>query len=290
MLTEVADGVLVHTSALLANNTIVVEGGSGMVEGPPGVLVVDAGVTEAELTCLATDVVLRGTQVVAGFSTHPDWDHVLWHGALGAVPRYGTEQCAERTLGIRAQPGWRAHVAAALPEEIADDVPLDLVGLLTGLPEGTQTIPWGGPTVRVVHHPAHSPGHAALVVEEARVLVAGDMLSDVLVPMLDDLTGPADPLKGYLAGLDVLEALLPEVDVVVPGHGTPCTAADARTRLELDRQHVLALRDGRPFDDPRAGAGAQPGWEWVADLAAGQAESVARWQAERGARTVEGVA
>src|SRR6266508_4241187 len=32
--------------------------------------------------------------VVAGFSTHPHWDHLLWHARLGAAPRYGTARCA----------------------------------------------------------------------------------------------------------------------------------------------------------------------------------------------------
>jgi hypothetical protein len=32
--------------------------------------------------------------VVAGFATHPDWDHVLWDAALGDAPRFGTARCA----------------------------------------------------------------------------------------------------------------------------------------------------------------------------------------------------
>ncbi|OSC65097.1 hypothetical protein B5181_19360 [Streptomyces sp. 4F] len=36
-----------------------------------------------------------GQPVVAGFSTHSDWDHVLWHAELGEAPRYGTARCAD---------------------------------------------------------------------------------------------------------------------------------------------------------------------------------------------------
>jgi len=71
--------VFVHRSELLRNNTVV-------VEGDAGVLVVDAGVTGDELECLARDIRERGQTVGLGFSTHPDWDHVLWHGALGGAP------------------------------------------------------------------------------------------------------------------------------------------------------------------------------------------------------------
>jgi glyoxylase-like metal-dependent hydrolase (beta-lactamase superfamily II) len=72
MLTQVADGVLVHRSELLANNAVV-------VRGRAGVLVVDPGLTADEMACLATDLHELGQPVVAGFATHPDWDHVLWH-------------------------------------------------------------------------------------------------------------------------------------------------------------------------------------------------------------------
>ena len=47
-------------------------------------------------------------------------------------------------------------------------------------------------------------GHAALLIEERGVLVAGDMLSDVLIPLLD-LNDTADPIEDYLAALRLLE-------------------------------------------------------------------------------------
>jgi glyoxylase-like metal-dependent hydrolase (beta-lactamase superfamily II) len=96
MLRQVAEGVLVHQSALLRNNAAV-------VEGRDGVLVVDPGLTDAEMTCLADDLRELGRPVVAGFATHPDWDHVLWHPALGEAPRYGTPHCAEAMRELRAR-------------------------------------------------------------------------------------------------------------------------------------------------------------------------------------------
>ena len=53
MLTPVADGVAVHRSELLQNQTVVVQGRSG-------VLVVDPGITTAELACLAGDLRAAG--------------------------------------------------------------------------------------------------------------------------------------------------------------------------------------------------------------------------------------
>lgn len=274
MLTRVAEGVLVHRSELLRNTTVVVEGGSGA-------LVVDPGLTRDELGCLAQDVRALGRRVVAGFATHPDWDHVLWHPALGDVPRHGTPRCAAVLDALRSDPAWRERVAAGLPEEIADEVPLDLFGLVTALPAGVDEVPWDGPRVRVLEHPAHSPGHAALLVGERGVLVAGDMLSDVFVPMLDDPDGDTDPVEGYLAGLDVLEDAAGHAEVVVPGHGSVGTGDEVRARIARDRAYVVALREGRTPDDPRL-TSPEPGWEWVRDLHAGQAEAVARRRDGRG--------
>ena len=145
MLTQVADGVLVHQSELLQNNTVV-------VHGRAGALVIDPGITGDEMACLANDLRELGQPVVAGFSTHPDWDHVLWHAELGEAPRYGTARCAAFMQDLLSDADWKARVAEGLPPEIAEEIPLDLFGLITGLPAGTGAGPVGWPS---------SPDHRA---------------------------------------------------------------------------------------------------------------------------------
>ncbi|MEV0319851.1 MBL fold metallo-hydrolase [Streptomyces sp. NPDC050658] len=269
MLQQVAEGVLIHQSALLQNNTVVVRGGSG-------VLLVDAGITGDEMACLADDLREVGQPVAAGFSTHPDWDHVLWHAELGdAVPRYGTARCAAYMRDLLSNADWETRVAEGLPPEIADETPLDLFGRITGLPADTAEIPWDGPRVRIIEHPAHAPGHAALLIEERGVLVAGDMLSDVLVPMLDLDT--ADPVEDYLVGLRMLEGVADDVDVLVPGHGSVATGDEVRARVRQDRAYVHSLRDAHAApNDPRIGPSAKPGWEWVSDVDEGQRQGLAQ--------------
>ena len=261
MLTQVTEGVLVHQSELLQNNAVV-------VRGRAGVLLVDPGITGSEMGCLANDLREMGGPVAAGF----------WHAALGDAPRYGTARCAAVMRDLLSDADWNARVHEGLPPEIADEIPLDLFGLITGLPAETRQIPWDGSDVRIIEHPAHAQGHAALLIEERRVLVAGDMLSDVLVPMLD-IEGAADPIEDYLIGLRRLEDVADDVDVLVPGHGSVGGAAEVRARIELDRAYVHALRDGGSPDDPRIGPSAKPGWEWVSD--------VHNWQAQRLARRSE---
>jgi glyoxylase-like metal-dependent hydrolase (beta-lactamase superfamily II) len=267
LLSQVAEGVLIHQSELLRNNAVV-------VQGPAGALLIDPGLTDAEMSCLANDLHELGEPVVAGFATHPDWDHVLWHTTLGEAPRYGTARCAALMRDLRSEADWKARVVEGLPPEIAEEVPLDLFGIITALPVGTARIPWDGPEARVIEHPAHAQGHAALWIVERGVLVAGDMLSDVFIPMLDEFDGTNDPIEEYLVGLGLLESVAGNVEVVIPGHGSVGRGDQVRARMGLDRTYVEALRDGGAFDDPRIGPSAEPGWEWVADIHAGQLQSV----------------
>jgi glyoxylase-like metal-dependent hydrolase (beta-lactamase superfamily II) len=269
VLKQVAEGVLIHQSEFCQSNAVV-------VHGRAGVLLIDPGVLGGEMACLADDLSDAGQTVVAGFSTHPHWDHLLWDARLGAAPRHGTARCAASARDRLSDPGARARVAGQLiPPDIAGQVPLDLLGLITGLPAGTAQVPWDGPRVRIVEHQAHAPGHAALLIEERGVLVAGDMLSDVLIPMLD-LNATADPVGDYLAALRLLESVAGHVDVVVPGHGSDGGADQARARIDQDRAYVDALRDGHAVSDPRAGPSAKDGWDWVAGVHARQLQGLAR--------------
>jgi glyoxylase-like metal-dependent hydrolase (beta-lactamase superfamily II) len=268
VLRQVADGVLVHQSEFIQSNGVV-------VNGRAGALLIDPGVQDHELACLVDDLADLGQTVVAGFSTHPDWDHLLWHAGFGEPPRYGTDRCVAAVQAELSDPGAKAAIADHLAEtEIAGKVPLDLYGLITALPAAASEIPWDGPRVRIIEHRAHAPGHAALVIEDRRVLVAGDMLSDVLVPMLD-LDESADPIEDYRQALRLLESVADDVAVVVPGHGSVGGAGEVQARIKLDREYVLALRAGRDPVDPRLGPAVQPGWEWVGDVHHGQAQRVA---------------
>lgn len=267
MLSQVAEGVLVHQSEFVQSNAVVVQGRNG-------VLLIDPGVTGAEIECLAKDLREMDQPVVAGFSTHPDWDHLLWHPRLGSAPRYGTAVCAATIHHELDDPAAKTRIDEHLPPEIAGQVPLELLGQIDGLAEGATRFRWDGPEIRVLEHRAHAPGHAALLVEERGVLVAGDMLSDVLVPMLD-LDSLGDPIEDYLAALRLLDDVADDIDVVIPGHGSVGGVDQLRARLFQDRAYVHALRDAEVPDDPRIGSTARPGWEWVSDVHDGQAQRLA---------------
>jgi glyoxylase-like metal-dependent hydrolase (beta-lactamase superfamily II) len=255
VLRQVAAGVLVHESEFCQSNAVVVQGGAGA-------LLIDPGIYGSEMACLANDLSESGQTVVAGFSTHPHWDHVLWHTELGVAPRYGTARCAATIRDRLSGPDWTDRVARMVPPDIAEQISWDLFGLITGLPAETARIPWDGPQVRIIEHQAHARGHAALLIEERGVLVAGDMLSDVLIPMLD-LNDTADPIEDYLAALRLLEGVAGDVNMLVPGHGSAGGADQVRARIEQDRAYVQALRDAGVPSDPRVGPSATFGKRWL---------------------------
>jgi glyoxylase-like metal-dependent hydrolase (beta-lactamase superfamily II) len=232
VLDEVADGVWVRQSDWVASNAIVVRGDGGLV-------LVDPGIDGADLTELADDVDRLGLPVIAGFATHPHWDHLLWHPRFGDVPRYATAAAAQAAAAGRE----RGRQMAA---ESASGIPLDLLGLVTPLPED------GGPVPgELIAHQAHAVGHAAILLADRGVLLVGDLLSDILVPMFDQRA--ADPIGDYEAALDRLGEAATHVDVVVPGHGSVARGPEVAARFAVDRAYLDGLRRGEQPVDARGG-------------------------------------
>jgi Metallo-beta-lactamase superfamily len=113
VLRQVAEGVLIHESEFCQSNAIV-------VQGRAGALLIDPGVLGYEMAALANDLRELGQPVVTGFSTHPHWDHLLWHTRLGAAPRYGTARCAATVRDRLSDARWKARIAELIPPDIAD--------------------------------------------------------------------------------------------------------------------------------------------------------------------------
>src|SRR3954469_19041599 len=230
MLNEVADGIWVRQSEWVWSNTTVVRGDDGLV-------VVDPGIHGAELDQLADDLDRLGIPVVAGFSTHPHWDHLLWHPRFGDVPRYAMPAGA----AVAGQARARAQKMAA---ESASGTPLEPIALVTPLPADRGPVPG-----EIIEHQAHAIGHAAILLADRGVLLAGDMLSDVLIPLFDFRQD--DQVRAYEAALDRLGEAAGPVDVVVPGHGAVAEGPEVAARLAADHAYIDALRRGEEPVDPR---------------------------------------
>jgi glyoxylase-like metal-dependent hydrolase (beta-lactamase superfamily II) len=229
-LKQVADDVWVRQSEWVWTNSIAVRADDGLI-------LIDPGISGAELSELADDLERLGAPVLAGFSTHPHWDHLLWHSRFGDVPRYATAVGAE--LASQAQE--RAQQMAA---ESTEGVPLELVALTSALPAD------GGPVPgEIIEHQAHAVGHAAILLADRGVLLAGDMLSDVLIPLFDPRQD--DQLSAYETALERLDEVAGDVEVVVPGHGAVAEGPQVAARLAADRAYIDALRRGEAPVDAR---------------------------------------
>jgi glyoxylase-like metal-dependent hydrolase (beta-lactamase superfamily II) len=234
-LSEIADGVLVGTSELHMTTTTVVVGSGGRC------LVIDPAITPADLAVVAAELTALGLEPAVGWSTHPHWDHVLWSRELGEVPRFAAPRAAAAATAGRV----------GLADEAEQEVPgheLELIGRLTALEPDAARIPWDGPDAQVVVHDGHAPGHGAVFLPDSGVLVAGDMCSDIEIPLLDGES--ADPFGDYRHGLGAL-ASLPGVRVVVPGHGHVGDSQDFQRRVAADFGYLDAVEAGREPEDPR---------------------------------------
>ncbi len=230
-LVEVAAGVWVATSRRYATTSTV------LLDGIGGAVVIDPAWDPDELAAIPADLAALGVDCVGGLATHEHYDHVLWHPDLGEVPRWssaGTVAHLSQDREVRLAP---------LAEFLTPDL-IALAGRLEPLPDGS--LPWAGPAARVVVHDAHAPAHLALLIEEPGILVAGDMLSDVELPMpaQDDVT-----LETYLTGLERLADAVSAARVLIPGHGTPTSHPVAR--MNADRRYLDDLLAGRVSNDPR---------------------------------------
>lgn len=240
-LTEVTQDVLVATAQMYVTTSTVIRGRGG------GCLVIDPAVSPGELAGLSAGLAGLGLRPVAGFSTHPHWDHLLWSRELGEVPRYGSSLAVEVAAAERT----------GLIEGVQESAPghdLDLFARLTPLARPGRAIGWDGPEAMVITHQGHAPGHSAVFLPGDGILVAGDMCSDLEIPLLD--TDRPDPVGDYQAALDLFAAL--PVRQVIPGHGHVGDAPEFRSRIEADRRYLEALSRGSEPDDPRLAT------EWLA--------------------------
>jgi glyoxylase-like metal-dependent hydrolase (beta-lactamase superfamily II) len=231
---EVARGVWVATARQYTTTTTIVAGADG------GCLLVDPAVSVADLAALAGWLAARGLRPAAGWSTHPHWDHLLWSAALGDVPRYATP----RAVAVAARE------EAGLLKGVTDEAPghdLTLFARLTALTG--REIGWPGPRAVVLAHEAHAPGHGAVFLPDAGVLIAGDMCSDIEIPLpnLDS----ADPFGDYRAGLGLLAGAAGDVEVVVPGHGHVGDGPEFRRRVAADLAYLDAVAAGSDIPDER---------------------------------------
>jgi glyoxylase-like metal-dependent hydrolase (beta-lactamase superfamily II) len=203
-----------------------------------GVLI-DSPVLPGELAAMPGVVEQAGFAVSGLLATHGDWDHMLGRLAFPEASFGCAETTAER-LGRR--PGEPQRELRRFDEEhyLNRKRPLQL-GEVQRLPvPGRLAL---GRSGELELHPAtgHSPDGMAVLVPWANVLIAGDYVSPVEIPMLHD---EESSLVDYQDTLRRLRGLIERVETVIPGHGEPLSAAQARALIAQDEAYLEALAGG----------------------------------------------
>lgn len=240
--------VLVATSAVWQTTCTIVRGPvDGVAADAPHAaeaFVIDSPVLPSELEVLPSLLAQSGFPFTGLLATHGDWDHLLGRLAFGAEAPLGvSETTAARLTGETGEAQRRLR---QFDQEwyVRRPAPLAL-GQLQALPVPGH-LDVGDRTLELHPTGGHTADGMAVWIPWARVLVVGDHLSPVELPMLSE----GGSRTAYLATLERLRALVEQADHVVPGHGEVLDGVRAMAILREDVAYLqdwtlpIARRDG----------------------------------------------
>ncbi|NQF16903.1 MBL fold metallo-hydrolase [Brevibacillus sp. HB1.3] len=162
--------------------------------------------------------------------THGDWDHVV---GVGKFP--------DATVIAQKEILTDGRIEAKLNKAKKFDGSYYVVrSYEVGMPKFTKLVEdaqeWE--EVFFLPVPGHTPDQMATLFREQKLLVVGDMLSNLEFPFIDDSSA-------YLDSLEKIERLVlqGEVEEIIPGHGVPAKGREEILhRIERDRQYLLDAR------------------------------------------------
>jgi glyoxylase-like metal-dependent hydrolase (beta-lactamase superfamily II) len=222
--------VLVFTSQFWQTTCTAVRSGE---EG----FLIDSPVYPDELDALPGVLEQAGFPVSGLLATHGDWDHLLGRLAFPDASFGCAQSTAER---LRAELGEAQRELRTFDEQhyVERPRPLALGGIQELPVPGHLSL---GEQHELELHPTggHTLDGMALWIPWASVLVCGDYLSPVEIPMISDGGSAA----AYLATLERLKPLVARAGAVVPGHGHPGGSEEALRLLDQDTDYLVALQE-----------------------------------------------
>ena len=190
-------------------------------------LLVDPGIAPWEVREAAGD----GASTI--LITHADWDHVMGIGLLPQARVHASAASARRIASGEAFASIEREAGAfALPLERLDSMRVDQL-----LPEdGSETLL--GSFTAICHAAlGHTDDGIVTWLPEERLLIAGDHLSQLELPLIQDSAWHYRSTLQMLTGL--IERERP--DLVIVGHGRPQPPDDALRIAEQDAVYVGAV-------------------------------------------------
>jgi glyoxylase-like metal-dependent hydrolase (beta-lactamase superfamily II) len=199
-------------------------------------VLVDPGVLPSELDDIAEALRDAAPRRLTLIFTHPHWDHVLgrpwwpWamlvaHPDLGAALERERETILAEAVRCAREHGeeWTRGFEPCPPQ------------IAVSGERGVTFPPW---SLVLREAPGHCDSQITVHLPAQRLLLAGDMLSDIEIPWLDREPGTYQR---------TLRAFLPptergEIETLVPGHGAIARGAEAvRERIRRDLGYLEAL-------------------------------------------------
>jgi glyoxylase-like metal-dependent hydrolase (beta-lactamase superfamily II) len=200
-------------------------------------MLIDSPYFPDELELLPVLLSQAGFEPLGLLATHADWDHLLGRLAFPGLALGVGSSTAER---LRAEPGaaQRELRDADAEHYVTRPAPLSL-GSYQSLP-APGVVEVGESEIELHPTGGHTADGTALMARHASLLVCGDYLSDVEIPMIS--AGGSVP--EYRATLARLAPLVESAEAVVPGHGAPHDRETALRVLDEDLEYLDALERG----------------------------------------------
>jgi glyoxylase-like metal-dependent hydrolase (beta-lactamase superfamily II) len=228
--------VAVHRDALVVTSRLWQTTATAVRSGGEAMLI-DSPYFPDELELLPVLLEQAGFTPVGLLATHGDWDHLLARLAFPGLALGVGQPTAER---LRGEPGAAQRELRDADAEYYVKRPAPLaLGSWQALPV-PGVMEMGKSEIELHPTGGHTADGTALLVRSASLLVVGDYLSDVEIPMIS----PGGSIAEYRATLARLAPLVEGVESVVPGHGSPHDRPGALAILDEDLEYLDGLERG----------------------------------------------
>jgi glyoxylase-like metal-dependent hydrolase (beta-lactamase superfamily II) len=228
--------VSVHRDALVVTSRLWQTSATALHSGDE-CLLIDSPYFPDELEALPELLAQSGFSVDGLLATHADFDHLL---ARAAFPRLALGLAESSALRLHAEPGAPQRELRHQDQELYVERPRPLsLGDLQPLPVPGK-LELGSAELELHPTEGHVQDGMAIFAPELGVLICGDYLSPVEIPMIS----PEGSFEAYVATLARLGALVERADFVVPGHGAPLARDQALRVLDEDAGYLEALKAG----------------------------------------------
>jgi cyclase len=226
-LIEVADGVFAYVQeggGLCVSN-------AGLVVGPEGCVAIDALFAPSMTRAFRAEIRrVTDRPVRLLINTHHHIDHTMGNAFFpeAAIVSHANARREQERTGKGVLELLRPRIPELVAE--ADGVEVRLPDVTF---EGELTVHAGGRSLRLLHFgPAHTIGDAVVLLEEERLLFAGDIAFSYVTPLA---------FEGHIGGwrrvCDEVDAL--PVETIVPGHGP----VGGKAELREMRGYLQSIRD-----------------------------------------------